>query len=224
MVLYLLSGSWLAVLFGLARYKLLQKANKYLGWLSIIHTYFLIAFGSSILATAPSFGNEPDCNPQTIAVIFRSFPALPEGRKAFWAVLVIFTLVYTLAIRVFFRERRDVPHLPDDAERNAQSTNLMDNALSERRVKMSQILISILWALAVLNTELLLVRNQFQPTNEPTWPFGQVSHAQFSCHPSHNRLQTMSLVFVVVPVVSTFSVYGKDGWGSNHTGHPSAAW
>ena len=37
------------------------------------------------------------------------------------------------------------------------------------------IIVTVLWSIAVINTELLIKGDNFRPSEEPRWQFGQVS-------------------------------------------------
>jgi len=83
------------VYFALAPYNRFKKADKFLKYLSILHSYVLFAYGFAVLVTAPNFGSNTTCNSEVVVVIFRPFPAINQGRIVGIVALVFIVLVYS---------------------------------------------------------------------------------------------------------------------------------
>ena len=94
-VLYLLSMSWIVVIASLASCNRLSDNTKLLQLASVIQSYIILAFAFAVLATADRFGSNPECNQNTVAVIFRPFSALKSGRIFGWIVVSLAFMCYT---------------------------------------------------------------------------------------------------------------------------------
>ena len=77
------------------------------------------------------------------------------------------------------------------------------------------IIISVLWALAILNTELLIGWNHFADTSDPqsVWQFGQVSGpvSQFENTYPPRYLQVLPLFLLVLPFSGTLNAFKEHG-------------
>ncbi|KAJ7658310.1 hypothetical protein DFH06DRAFT_1327588 [Mycena polygramma] len=94
-IVYLLSMGWVTVLASLAACNRLADETKILQWVSVIQGYVILAFAFAILATAPSFGQNPQCNGDAVAVILRPFSALKHGRVLGWCIVSLVSFGYT---------------------------------------------------------------------------------------------------------------------------------
>ncbi|KAJ7624287.1 hypothetical protein DFH06DRAFT_1445958 [Mycena polygramma] len=94
-VVYLLSMGWGTVLASLAFCNRLSDETKVLQLVSVIQGYVILVFAFAVLATAPSFGQVPQCNHEAVAVIFRPFSALKQGRVLGWCVVSLMLIGYT---------------------------------------------------------------------------------------------------------------------------------
>jgi hypothetical protein len=100
-VSYLLYISWVTVFFSLpssARFGSKPgnvKILKMLHFCSVIQSYTVFAFVFAMLATAPTFGSTPECNPNALAVLFRPFSALNAGRILFCVLAGLVCITYT---------------------------------------------------------------------------------------------------------------------------------
>ncbi|KAF7343072.1 hypothetical protein MVEN_01737600 [Mycena venus] len=100
-VSYLLYISWVTVLFSLpssARFGNKPgdvKILKILHFCSVIQSYAVFAFAFAMLATAPTFGSTPECNPNALVVLFRPFSALNAGRILFCVLAGLVCIAYT---------------------------------------------------------------------------------------------------------------------------------
>ncbi|KAJ6614342.1 hypothetical protein B0H10DRAFT_2191521 [Mycena sp. CBHHK59/15] len=61
----------------------------------IVESYTVFAFTFALLITAESFGSSPECNQNTVVVLFRPFSALKSGRILGWVMTVIVAAGYT---------------------------------------------------------------------------------------------------------------------------------
>ncbi|KAF7339096.1 hypothetical protein MVEN_01986100 [Mycena venus] len=93
-VFYLLNLSWVTVFFSLPAVANFSNV-KLLHVFSILQSYTIFAFDVSLLITAYSFGQSPDCNPFARVVLFRPFVALPAGRIACLVITCLVAAVYT---------------------------------------------------------------------------------------------------------------------------------
>lgn len=121
--------------------------------------------------------SEPECNAKTKIYIFRSFSALTTGRYVCWLVLSVFGFLYTIIVINDYWPRPRVHRHPVSGNgvhgTKARSINprfaRIENASVDfgvdGRVIMSLIFILVIWTLVVINTELLLTENTFQPTD-----------------------------------------------------------
>ena len=96
---YLLYLSWITVYFTLPSSDRFpgEKHSETVGLLklmSIVHTCAVFAFALTLLITAPSFGNTPECNKGAVVVLFRPFSALPTGRIVCWVLASLVVVVY----------------------------------------------------------------------------------------------------------------------------------
>ncbi|KAF7360392.1 hypothetical protein MVEN_00769000 [Mycena venus] len=107
-VFYLLFLSWVTVCFSLtacAKFPSSAESTREkhqvkikiicLHIFSIIQSYTIFAFALAVLITAKTFGNNPDCNPNAVVVLFRPFSALKSGRIVCWVFIVLVVLLYT---------------------------------------------------------------------------------------------------------------------------------
>jgi ascorbate-specific PTS system EIIC-type component UlaA len=100
-VSYLLYISWITVFFSLpssARFGNKPgdvKILKMLHFCSGIQSYAAFSFAFAMLATAPTFGSTPECNPNALVVLFRPFSALNAGRILFCVLVGLVCIAYT---------------------------------------------------------------------------------------------------------------------------------
>ncbi|KAJ7301381.1 hypothetical protein DFH08DRAFT_1090220 [Mycena albidolilacea] len=95
-IVYLLSMAWITVIAVLAACNRLSDATKTLQMVSVCHSYIIISFTFVVLGKAPSFGQDPDCNQEAVAAIFRPFSALRHGRIFGWCSVSLMCLIYTV--------------------------------------------------------------------------------------------------------------------------------
>lgn len=100
-VFYLLYIAWVTVFFSLppsARFGNKPgnlKILKMLHFCSVIQSYTVFAFAFAMLATAPTFGSTPECNPNALTILFRPFSALNVGRILFCVLAGLVCIAYT---------------------------------------------------------------------------------------------------------------------------------
>lgn len=78
---------------------------------------------------------------------------------------------------------------------------------------MKLIVILILWAMAVTNTELLIMRNHLEqdPSAQSRWQFGQVCAIQFDMmfYPILTLIQVLPMFLLVQPFLNLISTFTK---------------
>ena len=129
-VLYLLSLSWVAVFFALPQYNRFKHANSIVKVLAIGQSYFLIAFGYTVLSAAPSFGNIATCNNTIVVSIFAPFKLLNSGRTLFLVALSLATVGYTLLLINDYRNARPAGTNATVQADDGDSTRVMDSSSS----------------------------------------------------------------------------------------------
>ncbi|KAJ7436116.1 hypothetical protein FB451DRAFT_1108965 [Mycena latifolia] len=94
-VSYLLYISWVPVHFSLPSNARFPGRVKILHLCSVVQSYTLFAFAFAMLATAPTFGSNPECNPNAVVVLFRPFSVLQTGRILFCVLTGLVFVIYT---------------------------------------------------------------------------------------------------------------------------------
>ncbi|KAJ7510600.1 hypothetical protein B0H11DRAFT_2215360 [Mycena galericulata] len=95
-MMYLLSMGWITVIAALASCSRLSDETNILQLISVIQSYVIMVFAFAVLAKAPSFGENADCNQEAVAVIFRPFSALRHGRIFGWCTIGLMFVTYTI--------------------------------------------------------------------------------------------------------------------------------
>ncbi|KAJ7686443.1 hypothetical protein B0H14DRAFT_2422090 [Mycena olivaceomarginata] len=95
-IIYLLSMSWITVIFSLASCNRLSGDTGILQLVSVLQSYVIVAFAFVVVGQAPSFGHSSDCNQDAIAVIFRPFSALNSGRIVGGTIVGLVVIGYTI--------------------------------------------------------------------------------------------------------------------------------
>ncbi|KAJ7208569.1 hypothetical protein GGX14DRAFT_365295 [Mycena pura] len=202
-IVYLLSMSWITVVFSLASCSRLYGGTTTLQLVSILQSYVIMAFTCVVVAQAPSFGQSPDCNQDAVAVIFGPFSALKSGRIAGGTIVGLVVIGYTIMTIRDYRALKNKtkgkvqessdPTPDSKSEASARpkfkefpiSSGPLDPiraGLQKRRRRLidGQLLfvllcIAMFWIFFVLNTELVIRRNQpTQADSGLSWQFGQI--------------------------------------------------
>ncbi|KAJ7848337.1 hypothetical protein B0H14DRAFT_3453152 [Mycena olivaceomarginata] len=79
-IIYLLSMSWITVIFSLASCNGLSGDTMILQLVSVLQSYVIMGFAFVVVGNATTFGQSPHCNQDAVAVILRPFSALNSGR------------------------------------------------------------------------------------------------------------------------------------------------
>ncbi|KAF7344024.1 hypothetical protein MVEN_01691800 [Mycena venus] len=87
-IIYLLSMSWITVIFSLASCNRLSGDTAILQLVSVFQSYVIVAFFFVVVGQAPSFGQTPDCNREAVAVVFRRFSASTRSGRIVGGTLV----------------------------------------------------------------------------------------------------------------------------------------
>ncbi|KAJ7624281.1 hypothetical protein DFH06DRAFT_1445953 [Mycena polygramma] len=200
-MVYLLSMGWVTVLASLAFCNRLSDETKVLQLVSVLQGYVILAFAFAVLSTAPSFGQVPQCNHEAVAVIFRPFSALKQGRVLGWCIVSLMLIGYT-AMTVWDylapllepqgKEKpenvvevrppiRQEPFSTSDfvisAPANTTTASVYEetSALIDDNLLTMLMFILIIWVFFVLNIELVIHRYQATPESSvPNWQFGQI--------------------------------------------------
>ncbi|KAJ6591006.1 hypothetical protein DFH09DRAFT_191549 [Mycena vulgaris] len=88
--------AWMTSTFALAFCIRLSNETVVLQQISIVQSYAVIAFALIVLGKAPSFGQHPKCNHEAVAVIFRPFSALRNGRIFGWCIVGLTSVLVTI--------------------------------------------------------------------------------------------------------------------------------
>ncbi|KAJ7261941.1 hypothetical protein C8J57DRAFT_1335838 [Mycena rebaudengoi] len=225
-MVYLLSMGWITVLASLAFCNRLSDKTKILQLVSVIQGYVILAFAFAVLATAPSFGQSPQCNHEAVAVIFRPFAALQQGRVLGWCLVSLMLMGYTamtvwdyLAPLLEPQERensenvvesrppiRQEPFSTSDfvLSAPANTTTLQrpasvyeeTPALVDENLLTMLLFILIVWAFFVLNIELVI--HWYQPS-----PDNSVPNWQFG--------QILPLFLTLLPFIQMSSAFNRFG-------------
>ena len=95
----------------------LSDDTKVLQGASVIQSYIILAFAFAVLTTADRFGTNPECNKNTVAVIFFRFSALKVGRILGGIVLGLAATCYTaMTIRDYMKRFGKRKELREDIE------------------------------------------------------------------------------------------------------------
>ncbi|EGN97384.1 hypothetical protein SERLA73DRAFT_153796 [Serpula lacrymans var. lacrymans S7.3] len=186
----------------------------------------VFACGFSILATIDNFGMQPQCNRVLVVAIFGRFSLFDKGRTVFLVALSVATILYTgftindYCALIFGRcqcSRRhgrtqrnssnglapsffDRFHIPqNNAKPNIPAFPVIHHANVDGRVVLTVIVIFIISALCILNTELLRHYNHIGPEDE-SWAFGQI----------------LPMFLTLLPLVNTVRAFKEYGFGTKH--------
>jgi len=221
---YLLYLSWAAVCYTSRQCTLSSHDGvRMLQVTCIFYSYIIFAFALVLLITAESFGNTPECNRHAVIVLFRPFPAFPQGWIIGWTLTFIVFVIYTFMItgqtwrRIPLRWKLpivefDVPADPESEvtrstevspqalfrDATLNSSKSKGQSLSHELpiawdVAIQLVLIVVFWSLTVLNTELLIKWNCFAPANR-TQSFWQYG-------------QILPVFVVVLPVLNMIKAF-----------------
>ncbi|KAJ7919430.1 hypothetical protein B0H13DRAFT_1988876, partial [Mycena leptocephala] len=181
----------------------LSNETNILQLISVIQSYVIMVFAFAVLAKAPSFGENADCNQEAVAVIFRPFSALRHGRIFGWCTIGLMFVTYTITTaRDYLAKIKDkkkkkksqrsqneskspqsIFKYSDTAARAAGPSTLNRattsygpaTAFVDHQLLVILFLILIIWVFLVLNTELII---RFYPPTEDdsvtNWQFGQI--------------------------------------------------
>ncbi|KAJ7503998.1 hypothetical protein B0H11DRAFT_1710397, partial [Mycena galericulata] len=203
-IIYLLSMSWITVIISLASCTRLSGDTTILQLMSVLQSYVIVAFAFVVVGKAPSFGQSPGCNQDAVAVIFRPFSALKSGRIAGGTIVGLAAIGYTIMTATDYtaqvltkmqkgKEQASSDPLPKSeasAPREFKQfpitsgpSDPMTPPLEKRRMHLISgpllvmlFCIVIRWIFFVINTELVIHRNQpTQADSGPSWRFGQIS-------------------------------------------------
>jgi len=230
-VCYLLALSSITIYISFMRYDRFTNGNSFLDFLAVFQTYLLFAFIVALLVKGRSFGKSPNCNFEAVVVIFRPFSAIRSGRVVGWVVVSLALVAYSfLTIGGYapaakgawtrFRESRTTQAAAEinlstarPRGRSNQAGNPSPKApsTSPRKTWIADadytlivvlIVISVIWSLAVMNTELLIRWNHFAPNHESKWTFGQL----------------LPIFLVALPLMSVVEAFAKHKL--SHIVHP----
>ncbi|KAH8817593.1 hypothetical protein DL96DRAFT_1622857 [Flagelloscypha sp. PMI_526] len=178
-VIHLLTISWLTIFITIPHYSKFSKSQTSLQFLAILQSYICFATAFFILATAPTFGSNKECNSVVQAVLFAQFPLL----KARIGYLVTLTIVVVLQTVLYYfdflgkhppKSRSSIyrGHEPDPEDAipepsfdghfdNGRAAGSSDN--KSRRwdptVLFQLILVFCTLIIGIVNTELMVKRN-----------------------------------------------------------------
>jgi len=224
-VFYLLTLSWCTVLWSLGSCSRFSNGTKVLRALSDLQSYIIFAFAFAILIKAHKFGSSPECNGNAVLVILGRISALKAGRILGWIVIIIVTASYTLmTVRDYvpvpmLTRGRIVIGIPAKIEVKPESPLPLSSHLPQTsnlpnltHIKTPEavvpyklpidgkliimiLFILLFWAFAVLNTELLIIWNHFEQSDnsQSAWQFGQV----------------LPMFLVVLPLVNMIGAFKK---------------
>ncbi|KAJ7432695.1 hypothetical protein FB451DRAFT_1572945 [Mycena latifolia] len=94
-IIYLLSMSWITVIFSLASCNRLSGDTTILQLVSVLQSYVIMAFAFVVVGQPTSFGQSPNCNQNAVAVIFPPFPASKSGRIVGGTIVGLVVIGYT---------------------------------------------------------------------------------------------------------------------------------
>ncbi|KLO09390.1 hypothetical protein SCHPADRAFT_567752 [Schizopora paradoxa] len=219
-VTYLLAMTWVFIIISLASYHRFDVDGTTVQYLSFVHFCFTLASVLVFLVEMESFGSSRNCNPDAVVVVFRPFKALNAGRIVGFVGIGLILIIYTVLTVKGIRERRlqrekerheeagpseAKPHSPDgrkvlnlDAGHSPNSKKMKIRRLPDfsGTVLLEILVVLFVWALGVMNTELLIQWNSFRDVdNGAQWQFGQV----------------MSMLLVVPSFMDVFNCFKEEG-------------
>ncbi|KAH8817579.1 hypothetical protein DL96DRAFT_391271 [Flagelloscypha sp. PMI_526] len=179
-VIHLLTISWFTIFITIPHYSKFSKSQTSLQLLAILQSYVCFATAFFILATAPTFGSNKECNSVVQAVLFAQFPLL----KARIGYLVTLSIVVALQTALYYSDfyyhrtpsivrssiyRGKVRDPEDDMFEASVNEHFDDGWSPDSRVNRSRrwdptVLIQLILVICTLiiglvNTELVVARN-----------------------------------------------------------------
>ncbi|KAJ6559900.1 hypothetical protein B0H19DRAFT_1260584 [Mycena capillaripes] len=190
-IIYLLSMSWITVVFSLASCNRLSGDTTILQLVSVLQSYVIMAFVFVVVGQPTSFGQSPgNCNQNAVAVIFRSFPASKSGRIVGGTIVGLVAIGYTAMTVIDYTAQ-------DRLTRRHDLSSDKSRAFINYRLLFMLSCIVISWAFFVLNTELAI--NWNQPTQADagaSWQFGQI----------------LPMFLVVLPFINMINAFNEFGF------------